>query len=58
MILQVMKVKLSLRVKHGVVRVKEILSERDNSDYELVPSLAKKRCSTPSGQSASFSFNS
>ena len=36
-----------------------ILNERDDSDYELAPSLAKKRCSTSSGQSAtSFAFNS
>ena len=28
-----------------------ILSEsKSDSDYELAPSMAKKRCSTPSGQ--------
>ena len=35
------------------------VSERDYNDYELAPSLAKKRCSTPSEQSAtSFAINS
>ena len=67
MILQVMEATLSLWAKHGVVRVigvemlseSKSVSERDDSDYELTPSLAKKRCSTPTGQSAtSFPFNS
>ena len=43
----------------GILSESKRVSERDDSDYELAPSLAKKRCSTPSGQNAtSFDFNS
>ena len=43
----------------GMLSESRIVSGIDDSDYELAPSLEKKRCSTPSGQSAtSFAFNS